>query len=90
MSLFTSSEIYMMCDFPQEMALLRSQVSGQVSVEVNAAPQDNLAEVIAEIREEYEAIVKKNNKALEDWYKQKVRVQPKTIVHRTCRSMTRQ
>lgn len=53
-------------------------MSGQIRVEVDSAPQDNLAEVIAEIREEYEAIIKKNNKALEEWHKQKVRVKSRT------------
>lgn len=60
------------------MAALRSQVSGNISVEVDSTPQADLTQVIAEIREEYEAIVHKNNKALEDWYKQKVRLKPKT------------
>lgn len=59
------------------MAALRSQVSGNISVEVDSTPQADLTQVIAEIREEYEAIVHKNNKALEDWYKQKVRLKPK-------------
>lgn len=61
------------------MAALRSQVTGQISVEVDAVPQVDLVQVIAEIREEYEALVKKNNKALEDWHKQKVRVKPSEI-----------
>lgn len=54
-------------------------MSGQISVEVDSAPQANLAEIMAEIREEYEGIAKKNNKQLEEWYKQKVRVDQKAI-----------
>lgn len=56
-------------------------MSGQISVEVDAAPQVNLAEIMAEIREEYEGIAKKNNKQLEEWYKQKVRVDQNPLVH---------
>lgn len=59
------------------MAALRSQVTGQISVEVDATPQVDLAAVMAEIREEYESIVKRNNKHLEEWYNQKVRVDQK-------------
>lgn len=61
------------------MAALRNQMSGQISVEVDAVPQPDLASIMSEIREEYEAIAKKNNKALEDWYNKKVRVKPKPI-----------
>lgn len=60
------------------MAALRSQVSGKINVELDTTPQVDLSRIIAEIREEYEAIIRKNNKALEDWYKQKVRVKPKS------------
>lgn len=61
------------------MAALRSQMSGQINVEVDSAPQANLAEIMAEIREEYESIAKKNNKQLDEWYKEKVRVDQKAI-----------
>lgn len=54
------------------MAALRSQMSGQISVEVDAAPQVNLAAIMSEIREEYEGIAKKNKEKLEDWYQKKV------------------
>lgn len=52
-------------------------MTGQISVEVDATPQVDLAAVMAEIREEYEGIVKRNNKHLEEWYNQKVRVDQK-------------
>lgn len=58
--------------FLQDMAALRSQMSGQISVEVDAAPQVDLAAIMSEIREEYEGIAKKNKEKLEDWYNKKV------------------
>lgn len=68
----------------QQMVALRSQVSaGQVSVEVDAGPQVDLGAIMAEIRQEYEAIANKNNKQLEDWYNQKVRVQKPLVVFQT-------
>lgn len=69
------------------MAALRSQMSGQISVEVDASPQMDLAAVMNEIREEYELIAKKNNDKIEDWYKKKVRVNqnpPKPSIHLQC------
>lgn len=70
------------------MTALRSQVTGNISVELDASPQVDLAAVMAEIREEYEGIVKRNNKQLEEWYKQKVRVHHKPgcflFMFRTC------
>lgn len=61
------------------MAALRSQMSGQIRVEVDATPQVNLAAIMSEVREEYEGIAKKNKEKLEDWYQKRVRVKPKQI-----------
>lgn len=49
-------------------------MSGQINVEVDSSPQVDLSAIMSEIREEYETITKKNNKALEDWYNKQVRV----------------
>uniref|UniRef100_A0A8B9PZF3 Keratin 23 n=1 Tax=Apteryx owenii TaxID=8824 RepID=A0A8B9PZF3_APTOW len=42
----------------------------KVNVKVNAAPPEDLAKILAEIREDYEAIIEKNRKSLDSWYKE--------------------
>lgn len=56
------------------MAALRSQMSGQINVEVDSQPGVDLNAVIAEIREQYELTAKKNQKDLETWFNERVRV----------------
>lgn len=48
-------------------------MSGQINVEVDARPQQDLSAVMAEIREQYEGVAAKNRKELEGWYQTKAR-----------------
>uniref|UniRef100_A0A8C4TBK7 Keratin 98 n=1 Tax=Erpetoichthys calabaricus TaxID=27687 RepID=A0A8C4TBK7_ERPCA len=56
----------------EEMTSYRSQLSGQVQVEVDAAPSVDLNKVIEEIREQYEALAAKNRRDAEVWFQSKV------------------
>lgn len=49
-----------------------SQVAGQVNVEMDAAPGVDLTRVLAEMREQYEAMAEKNRRDAEAWFFSKV------------------
>lgn len=57
----------------QELAALRSQLTGTVNVEVDAAPQQDLNKVLEEIRAQYESITDKHRRDQECWFNEKVR-----------------
>lgn len=51
---------------------MRSQLTGTVNVEVDAAPQQDLNKVMEEIRAQYEAITDKHRRDQEAWFTEKV------------------
>lgn len=51
---------------------MRSQMTGQVNVEVDASPQEDLTKILEETREYYETVTNKNRRDLENWYQSKV------------------
>lgn len=57
----------------QELAALRSQLTGTVNVEVDAAPQQDLNRVLEEIRAQYESITDKHRRDQEAWFNDKVK-----------------
>ncbi|XP_061889466.1 keratin 98 [Entelurus aequoreus] len=59
-------------NYEEELALLRSQMGGQVNVAVDASPSPDLNQAMTEIRDHYEAMIAKNRKDLETWYQNKM------------------
>uniref|UniRef100_A0A8D2QNS9 IF rod domain-containing protein n=1 Tax=Zosterops lateralis melanops TaxID=1220523 RepID=A0A8D2QNS9_ZOSLA len=56
----------------EEMKQLQSQSNGDVNVEINSAPGEDLLKKLNEMRQEYEAIIQKNRAEVEKWYESKV------------------
>ncbi|KAK2536188.1 hypothetical protein Q9233_003397 [Columba guinea] len=55
----------------EELRQLQSQTTGDVSVEVNAAPGQDLTKILNDLRNEYEQIIEKNRREVEQWYEVK-------------------
>ncbi|XP_043079881.1 keratin, type I cytoskeletal 19-like [Puntigrus tetrazona] len=64
--------VYLKKNHAEELAALRAQMtSSSVNVEVDAAPQQDLARILEEIRHQYEGVIEKNRRETESWYKGK-------------------
>ncbi|XP_041883845.1 keratin, type I cytoskeletal 15-like isoform X2 [Corvus kubaryi] len=59
---------YMKKNHEEEMKEYSNQLSGTVNVEMDAVPGIDLTRVLAEMREQYEALAEKNRKDAEAWF----------------------
>ncbi|XP_015277987.1 PREDICTED: keratin, type I cytoskeletal 14-like [Gekko japonicus] len=59
---------YLKKNHEEEMTVLRSQMGGEITVEMDAAPGVDLTKILSEMREQYEALADKNRKDAEQWF----------------------
>ncbi|KAJ8001973.1 hypothetical protein DPEC_G00174970 [Dallia pectoralis] len=59
---------YLKKNHAEELAAMRSQITGTVNVEVDAAPQADMSRVMEEIRTQYEGIIDKHRRDQELWF----------------------
>ncbi|XP_030076825.1 keratin, type I cytoskeletal 19 [Microcaecilia unicolor] len=60
--------IHLKKNHEEEQANLRSQLGGSVSVELDSTPGIDLTQIMADMREQYEEMIKKNREEVEAWH----------------------
>ncbi|XP_030076444.1 keratin, type I cytoskeletal 19 [Microcaecilia unicolor] len=59
---------YLKKNHEEEMGELGNQMTGQISVEMDAAPGVDLTKILNDMREQYERLTEKNRKEAETWF----------------------
>ncbi|KAG2461001.1 K1C42 protein, partial [Polypterus senegalus] len=74
---------YLKKNHEEEVQALRTQLSGTVNVEVDAAPQEDLNKLLEEMRIQYEGVTEKNRRDAEAWYATKSETLNKEVASST-------
>nr|XP_056720759.1 keratin, type I cytoskeletal 14-like isoform X3 [Euleptes europaea] len=59
---------YLRKNHEEEMTVLRTQLGGEITVEMDAAPGVDLTKILSDMREQYEGLAEKNRKDAEHWF----------------------
>lgn len=59
--------------------MMRANQSGSVNVEIDSAARSDLGKTLEELRNQYETLVEKNRREVEQWYQTKVSQKDKLI-----------
>uniref|UniRef100_H3C0C1 IF rod domain-containing protein n=1 Tax=Tetraodon nigroviridis TaxID=99883 RepID=H3C0C1_TETNG len=70
---------YLKRNHAEELAALRSQLTGNVNVEVDAKPQQDLNKILEEIRAQYETICNKHRRDQEAWFTEQSTILSKEV-----------
>uniref|UniRef100_A0A8I3WGG3 Keratin, type I cytoskeletal 19 n=1 Tax=Callithrix jacchus TaxID=9483 RepID=A0A8I3WGG3_CALJA len=74
---------YLKKNHEEELSVLRGQVGGQVSVEVDSAPGTDLVKILSDMRSQYEVMAEQNRKDAEAWFtSQTEELNQEVAVHR--------
>ncbi|XP_059817990.1 keratin, type I cytoskeletal 19-like isoform X1 [Hypanus sabinus] len=76
--------IYLRKIHEEELRSLRSQMSGNVSVDVKADDSVDLLKILADIRKKYEAMVSQHKAETDEWYKQQFAAVQQEVAVSTC------
>ncbi|ETE65374.1 Keratin, type I cytoskeletal 14 [Ophiophagus hannah] len=66
--LLTEELLHLKKNHEEEMRLLQSQMGGEITVEMDAAPGVDLTKILADMREQYESLAEKNRTDAEQWF----------------------
>ncbi|KAM8945245.1 keratin, type I cytoskeletal 17-like [Pelodytes ibericus] len=75
--------IHLKKEHDENVFTLRGQLGARVNVEVKAAPAIDLSKVLSEIREEYETLLERNIKDVENWFISQTEELNSEVVHRS-------